>query len=149
MELNLGFRGTQQYYFHNASSVERNTVMASRQEQVLAVLDRLSSNVGSDIHGAVAVSLDGIVLAARMSSEINSGRVGAVAATMVGVTRRVSNELKIGATEEAIIKADNGMFMVLPAGDQSLLAVNLKQGANLGMVRIEARDAAVDIGHAL
>jgi predicted regulator of Ras-like GTPase activity (Roadblock/LC7/MglB family) len=65
------------------------------------------------------------------------------------VTRRVSNELKIGATEEAIIKADNGMFMVLPAGEQSLLAVNLKQGANLGMVRIEARDAAVDIGQAL
>jgi predicted regulator of Ras-like GTPase activity (Roadblock/LC7/MglB family) len=123
--------------------------MASRQEQVLAVLDRLSNNIGNDIHGAVAVSMDGIVLASRMSSDVNADRVGAVAATMVGVTRRVSNELKIGTTEEAIIKADNGMFMVLPAGDQSLLAVNLKQGANLGMVRIEARDAAVDIGRAL
>ena len=123
--------------------------MASRQEQVLAVLDRLSNNVGSDISGAVAVSMDGIVLASRMSGEINADRVGAVAATMVGVTRRVSNELKIGATEEAIIRADNGLFMVLPAGDQSLLAVNLRQGANLGMVRIEARDAAVDIGRAL
>jgi len=123
--------------------------MASRQEQVLAVLDRLSNNVGNDISGAVAVSMDGIVLASRMSSDVNADRVGAVAATMVGVTRRVSNELKIGATEEAIIKADNGLFMVLPAGEQSLLAVNLRQGANLGMVRIEARDAAVAIGRAL
>jgi predicted regulator of Ras-like GTPase activity (Roadblock/LC7/MglB family) len=123
--------------------------MATRQEQVLSILDRLSSNSGSDVTGAVAVSMDGIVLASRMANEVNADRVGAVAATMVGVTRRVSGELKIGLAEEAIIKADNGMFMVLPAGDQSLLAVNLRQGANLGMVRIEAREAAVAIGRAL
>lgn len=123
--------------------------MASRQEQVLAILDRLTTNSGNDVTGAVAVSMDGIVLASRMSSDINADRVGAVAATMVGVTRRVSTELKIGATEEAIIKSDNGLFMVLPAGEQSLLAVNLRQGANLGMVRIEAREAAVSIGRAL
>ena len=123
--------------------------MATRQEQVLAILDQLSTNAGSDVTGAVAVSMDGIVLASRMSNEINADRIGAVAATMVGVTRRVSGELKIGATEEAIIKANNGLFMVLPAGEQSLLAVNLRHGANLGMVRIEARDAAASIGKAL
>jgi hypothetical protein len=39
--------------------------------------------------------------------------------------------------------------MVLPAGDQSLLAVNLQLGANLGMVRLEARDAAQEIGNVL
>ena len=123
--------------------------MATRQEQVLAILDRLAVNGGSDITGSVAVSMDGIVLASRMANEVNADRVGAVAATMVGVTRRVSGELKIGFPEEAIIKADNGLFMVLPAGDQSLLAVNLRHGANLGMVRIEAREAAAAIGKAL
>lgn len=123
--------------------------MATRQEQITGVLDRLSTNLGTDISGAVAVSMDGIVLASRMSSDVNADRVGAVAATMVGVTRRVSNELKIGQPEEAIIKANDGMFMVLPAGDQSLLAVNLRQGANLGMVRIEAREAAIAIGRVI
>ncbi|MEN9938523.1 MAG: hypothetical protein RLZZ387_5102 [Chloroflexota bacterium] len=123
--------------------------MATRQEQISQVLDRLANNVGTDMAGAVAVSMDGIVLASRMSSDVNADRVGAVAATMVGVTRRVANELKIGVTEEAILKADNGLFMVLPAGDQSLLAVNVRQGANLGMVRIEAREAAISIGRVL
>ncbi len=80
-----------------------------------------------------------------MSSDINADRVGAVAATMVGVSRRVSTELKMGATEEAILKSNAGLFIVLPAGNQAMLAVNLKQGANLGMVRIEARDAATAI----
>ena len=120
--------------------------MATRQEQVLSILERLSNNGGADITGSVAVSMDGIVLASRMSNDINADRVGAVAATMVGVSRRVSGELKIGLAEEAILKSANGMFIVLPAGDQAMLAVNMKQGANLGMVRIEARDAAAEIG---
>ncbi len=123
--------------------------MASRQEQISAILDRLATNTGNDVAGVAAVSMDGIVLVSRMSVDINADRVGAVAATMMGVTRRVSGELKIGSTEEAIIKANNGLFMVLPAGDQSLLAVNLREGANLGLVRLEAREAAQAISRAL
>lgn len=123
--------------------------MATRQEQIIGVLERLSQNVGNDLAGAVAVSTDGIVLASRMATDVNADRVGAVAATMIGVTKRVSGELRIGLTEEAIIKADNGLFLVLPAGEQSLLAVSLKQGANLGMVRLEARDAATAISRLL
>jgi uncharacterized protein len=121
----------------------------SRQEQLATALERLATSLGTDMSGAVAVSTDGIVLAARIASDINADRVGAVAATMIGVTKRVSNELKIGATEEAIIKSSNGLFLVLPAGDQSLLAISLRQGANLGLVRIEARDTAEAISRTL
>jgi len=67
----------------------------------------------------------------------------------MGVTRRVGNELRIGFAEEIIIKANKGLFMVLPAGDQSLLAISLRQDANLGLVRLEARDAARSIGQVL
>jgi uncharacterized protein len=115
--------------------------MATRQEQINATLERLANALGADMTGAVAVSADGILLAARMSNDINADRVGAVAATMIGVTRRVSGELRIGATEETIIKADNGLFVVVPAGNEALLAVSLRQGANLGLVRIELRES--------
>lgn len=123
--------------------------MATRQEQIAEVLDRLRMNAGNDVAGVAAVGMDGIVLVSRMSAEVNADRVGAVAATMMGVTRRVSGELRIGQPKETIIEADNGLFMVLPASDQSLLAVNLRHGANLGMVRIEAREAAHEIGRIL
>lgn len=123
--------------------------MASRQEQIAAVLERFSNNAGSDVGGVAAVGMDGIVLVSRMSNDVNADRVGAVAATMMGVTRRVSGELRIGMPEETIIKAGGGLFMVLPAGEQSLLAVNLREGANLGLVRIEAREAAREIGQVI
>jgi len=123
--------------------------MATRQEQISAILDQLRENTGRDVGGAAAVGMDGIVLVSRMSAEINADRVGAVAATMMGVTRRVAGELKIGLPKETIIEAENGVFMVLPAGQQSLLAINLQKGANLGMVRLEAREAAKKIGEVL
>jgi hypothetical protein len=123
--------------------------MATRQEQITEILERLSSNAGSDVTGVAAVGMDGIVLVSRMSTEVNADRVGAVAATMMGVTRRVSNELKMGGPRETIIDSDNGMFMVLPAGDQSLLAINVRRGANLGLIRLEAREAAQEIGTVL
>jgi hypothetical protein len=121
----------------------------SRQEQIANVLDQLRSNTANDVTGVAAVGMDGIVLVSRMSADVNADRVGAVAATMIGVTRRVSGELKMGSPDEAIIQADKGLFMVLPSSDQSLLAINVRQGANLGMVRLEARDAAEKIGRLL
>lgn len=123
--------------------------MATRQEQINAVLDRLAMNLGNDMAGAVAVSSDGIVLASRLGAGVNADRIGAVAATMVGVTRRVSNELGLGTPEETILRANNGLFLVLPAGNQSLLAINVREGANLGMVRIEAREASAMIASVL
>lgn len=120
--------------------------MATRQDQIAEILDRLRENSGNDVAGVAAVGMDGIVLVSRMSADVNADRVGAVAATMMGVTRRVAGELKIGGPRETIIDSEHGLFMVLPSGDQSLLAINLRQGANLGMVRLEARDAAQEIG---
>jgi uncharacterized protein len=78
--------------------------MSTRQEQLITILDNLTSQTAPDVSGAVAVSMDGIVFASRLSNDVNADRVGAVAATTVGVTRRVSNELKIGATDEAIAR---------------------------------------------
>lgn len=123
--------------------------MATRQEQINGVLERLATNLGSDMAGAVAVSSDGIVLASRLGSGVNADRIGAVAATMVGVTRRVSNELGLGTPEETILRANKGLFLVVPAGNQSLLAVHVREGANLGMVRIEAREASAMIASVL
>lgn len=49
--------------------------MATRQDQIISVLERLAQNVGGDIAGAVAVSSAGIALASRMSSDVNADRV--------------------------------------------------------------------------
>ncbi len=123
--------------------------MPSRQKQIAVVLERLLANTGDDVTGVAAVSMDGILLVSRMSADVNEDRLGAVAATMMGVTRRVSGELRIGAAREIIMKAREGLFMVVPIGGQNLLAVHMREGANLGLVRLEAREAAAIINRVI
>jgi uncharacterized protein len=114
--------------------------MASRSEMIASALEQLIANNSSDITGAAVISSDGMLLGSRMGPEVNADRVGAISATMMGVTTRVVNDLKIGKAQEAIIHADNGYLVVVPVSAQIVLAIILRPGANLGMIRLEARD---------
>ncbi len=114
--------------------------MASRSEQINSILEQLVSNNGNDINGAALISSDGILISSRMSTDVNADRMGAIAATMMGVTTRVVNDLKIGKANEAIVNAESGYLLVMPVATQMILAIILRQHANLGMIRIEARE---------
>lgn len=117
----------------------------SRTEMLNEVLDNMARNLSGEVNGSAVVSTDGIVFAARFTSNVNVDRVSAIAATTLGVSRRVSKDLQLGDNDETIIKCNNGYFLVLPINDKSLLAVHLNKGGNLGMIRLEASDAASKI----
>lgn len=115
--------------------------MATRETHVLAILDRMLANVGRGLLGAVVVAVDGVVLASRLADQEQLDYLGAIAATVYGVTERTINEFKSGRLDETILKGNTGLLMVLPVNDQALLVLDLDQGANLGMARLEARIA--------
>jgi uncharacterized protein len=121
------------------------TTTMSKTDLLNEVLDTLSRNMGGDVNGAAVVSTDGIVFASRMSSDVNVDRVSAIAATTLGISRRVSRDLQLGDNGETIINCANGFFLVIPVNERGLLAVNLRKGGNLGMIRLEANDAAAKI----
>jgi len=114
----------------------------SKTELLNEVLDQLALNLAGDVMGSAVVSVDGIVYAARFSGAVNVDRLSAIAATTLGVSRRVAKDLSLGNANETIIQCENGYFVIYPAGDKCLLAVNLRKGGNLGMVRLEAADTA-------
>jgi hypothetical protein len=117
----------------------------SKTDMLNDVLDNLSRNMGGEVNGAAVVSTDGIVFASRMSSDVNVDRVSAIAATTLGISRRVARDLQLGDNQETIINCNNGFFLVIPVNERCLLAVNLRKGGNLGMIRLEASDAASKI----
>jgi uncharacterized protein len=121
------------------------TTTLSKTDMLNDVLDSMSRNMGGDVNGAAVVSTDGIVFASRMSSEVNVDRVSAIAATTLGISKRVARDLQLGDNGETIINCNNGFFLVIPVNERCLLAVNLRKGGNLGMIRLEASDAASKI----
>jgi len=114
----------------------------SKTDALNEVLDLLTTSMGGDISGSAVVSTDGIVYASRFSSGVNIDRLSAIAATVLGVSRRVAKDLMLGNNSETIIQCDGGYFFIYPVNDKCLLALNLRKGGNLGLVRLEAQDTA-------
>ena len=114
----------------------------SRTDMLNEVLDNLAVSMSGDVNGSAVISSDGIVFAARFTGNVNVDRVGAIAATSLGISLRVARDLNMGHTTETIIQCENGYFIVIPVNEKSLLAVNLRKGGNLGMIRLEANDCA-------
>ena len=111
------------------------------EEQVLTILDRMLANIGQGALGAVTVATDGGVLTARVQDTTRLEHLGAVAAMVFGVTQHVSVDFKRGHLDETIIKADTGILMVLPINQDYLIVLDLAVDANLGMARLEVRNA--------
>ena len=118
------------------------TAIATKTEALNQVLDKLALSLAGDVNGSAVVSLDGIVFASRFMGAVNVDRLSAIAATTLGVSRRVAKDLTLGDTNETIVQCDGGLFVIIPVNEKSLLAINLRKGGNLGMVRLEASDAA-------
>ncbi len=118
---------------------------ASKTDVLNEILDSLAISLNGDVSGSAVVSADGIVYAARFAGNVNVDRVGAIAATTLGVSRRVAKDLMLGETNESIIQCDAGFFVIYPVNERCLLAVNLRKGGNLGMVRLESKDCAAKI----
>jgi predicted regulator of Ras-like GTPase activity (Roadblock/LC7/MglB family) len=118
---------------------------ASKTDLLNEILDNLAVSMGGDVSGSAVVSVDGIIYAGRFSSGVNVDRVAAIAATTLGVSRRVAKDLAMGNSTESIIQCENGFFIIIPVNDKCLLAINLRKGGNLGMIRLEASDCAARI----
>ncbi len=114
----------------------------SKTDALNDLLSELTNSLGADVLGSAVVSTDGIVFASRFNSSVNVDRVSAIAATVLGVSRRVAKDLALGSSSETIIQCDGGYFIIYPVNDKCLLAINLRKGGNLGMVRLEAADTA-------
>lgn len=120
-----------------------------RTESLTRILNMLFDRAGGNINGCAIVTMDGITLVAKLPSDADPDRMGAIAGTMQGVAERAMRDLASGRTEELIVKGEQGMLMVLGAGAEAVLAVTMPGNGNLGMARLEAREAARQVTHIL
>lgn len=119
----------------------------NRQEQLQDLLVGLQREV-PDIRGALLASRDGLAIATTMPAA-EGGRVAAMAATVAALANRVVDTIGLGRFEETEIQGDAGTFVVYDAGHIAVLAVLAQRGATLGLVHLEARRVADEVGKVL
>jgi predicted regulator of Ras-like GTPase activity (Roadblock/LC7/MglB family) len=68
----------------------------------------------------------------------------AAAASSLG--RRISDSMNVGTLAEVAIRGDEGWLFIYSAGAKAVLAVVAPQSSNAGLVHLEARETAKQIG---
>lgn len=119
--------------------------MASRAETMELVLRTLVSNT-PDLEGAALVSSDGLVLASALPANAEEDRVSAMAAALLSLGERTAQELARGDLEQVYVKGGRGYVLLLRAGEESLLEGIAGANAKLGMVLLEMKRAAQELG---
>jgi predicted regulator of Ras-like GTPase activity (Roadblock/LC7/MglB family) len=68
----------------------------------------------------------------------------AAAASTLG--KRISESMSTGNLSEVSIRGDDGMLFIYAAGPKAVLAVMGPMGSNAGLIHLEARGTAKEIG---
>ena len=120
----------------------------SKQEVLRSVLDNLRTAI-PDLQGALIASTDGLPITHSFLNGVDPNRVAAMTATALGVGKRISESLSAGSFAEASIKGETGQIFLYSAGSKAVLAVLAPQECNVGLIQMEARDAAAAIATTL
>ena len=117
-------------------------------EELKARIEALRNAI-PEVNGVLLASNEGLPIAHSLSSGVDADRVAAMAAAAAGLGRRISLSLSAGTFEEVFIEAEDGALFLYSAGTRAVLAVSSPHGGNAGLIHLEARPAAKQIGNLL
>ena len=117
----------------------------AKGEALKAALEALRSAI-PELKGVLLASNEGLPIAHALTNGADPNRVAAMAAAASSLGRRVSETMSAGTLGEVSIQADEGALFIYTAGSKAVLAVISPQGGNAGLIHLEARAAAKEIG---
>lgn len=115
--------------------------VSSKQETLLTTLHTLRGNL-PELRGALVATVDGLPIAQTFADGTDANRVAAMAATALGLGKRINDTLGAGELSEMSVTGLDGQVFVYATGKKGVLAVVTPPGMNLGLLHMEARDAA-------
>lgn len=117
----------------------------AKGEQLKAQIEELRSAI-PELKGVLLASNEGLPIAHSLSNGADPNRVAAMAAAASSLGRRISDSMSAGVLGEVSIQAEEGALFVYSAGTKAVLAIISPQGGNAGLIHLEARVAAKQIG---
>ncbi len=98
-----------------------------------------------ELKGVLLASNEGLPIAHSFSNGADPNRVAAMAAAASSLGRRIGDSLSVGTLGEISIRGEEGWLFIYSAG-KAVLAVLAPQASNAGLIHMEARTAAKEIG---
>ena len=117
----------------------------SRTEALMSVLKDLQAAT-PDIEATAVVSVDGLVMASALPADVEEDRVAAMSAAMLSLGERTAQELGRGTLNQVFIKGEEGYVLLMNAGTDAVLTAMARSDAKLGMIFLDMKRTADDIG---
>jgi predicted regulator of Ras-like GTPase activity (Roadblock/LC7/MglB family) len=117
----------------------------ARREQLVKRLRELQTNT-TDVEASAVVSVDGLIIASSLPGGVEEDRVSAMSAAMLSLGERIAGELGRGGLDEVYIHGSSGYVLLTGAGTEAVLTVLAREQARLGLILLEMRRAAEDVG---
>lgn len=106
-----------------------------------------SLNKTSGVTGSMLVGSDGIVIAADMQDNYNSETIGALAASITTSVQKSLERINQVPLRQVTIEAQKGKIFLTDVG-RGVLVVTTEPSVNIGLVRVEIKEAAEKIRQA-
>ena len=103
------------------------------------VLNDLNKTTG--VTGSMVVGNDGIVIAADLDESFEGETIGALAASITTNIQKSLDRLKTTPLKQVTIEADEGKLFFTDAGDMGILVVTTEKNVNIGLIRLEIKNA--------
>lgn len=117
----------------------------SRTEQMVARLKDLQVST-PDVEASALVSVDGLIIASALPPDVEEDRVSAMSAAMLSLGERIAGELGRGVLDQVYVRGANGYVILSAVGEEAVLTVLARKDAKLGLVFLDMRRAAEDLG---
>lgn len=119
-----------------------------RTSALKSILRELNAS-SSDIEASACISNDGMNIAAVLGKDVNADRYSAMCASLLALANRAAQEVQHGDLKLLLIEGQQGVMLLVRAGENSILAVAAKPSRNLGMIFMTAKKFAQQIIDAL
>jgi predicted regulator of Ras-like GTPase activity (Roadblock/LC7/MglB family) len=99
-----------------------------------------------EIEASAVISVDGLSMASALPAGVEEDRVSAMSAAMLSLGERISSELGRGNLDQVYVKGRSGYVILMSVGDEAVLTTLVREGAKLGLVFLDMRRAADELG---
>jgi predicted regulator of Ras-like GTPase activity (Roadblock/LC7/MglB family) len=120
----------------------------SKTELLTILLKDLESTT-PDIEASAVVSVDGLMIASALPRDVEEDRVAAMSAAMLSLGERTAVELARGNLSEVYVKGQNGYVVLMASGENAVLTALARENAKLGLVFLDMKRTAEEVGKLL
>jgi predicted regulator of Ras-like GTPase activity (Roadblock/LC7/MglB family) len=127
-------------------SIEEHCTMAKSRTELM--VDRLRDLQATtpEIEASAVVSVDGLAMASSLPANVEEDRVSAMSAAMLSLGERISTELGRGKLDQVYIRGNEGLVVLMSVGEEAVLTTLVREGARLGLILLDMRRTADDLG---